>query len=579
MADDDRVQGLVQLWGRLEARWDDAPAARLRRDVIGPFQAAGPGPGGWLDQAAALLAWQELLAERARAAADDRPDWAALGDMCRQLRQRLEEEQRGAKPRMFGLLQPSKDQLSLLTDLARFLGQCQDTFTQMTAVAPTERPTDPVVIERRIEHSLATTPADWPPPRLATFIRQFGCPPELRTRLTESGDRWRATLGEALPDVSVAALDVLVLVRGLLDGLGADAPPAAWPALLSLARELLPSGRLQIELARFADQPADWFEPAVEAEIPAPRVERVGLAIRAAQRPWFCFPRGRQQVPKPPQRSPALDAAEQLVRIAAAHPELHEIAAYGPAVLEVCETSRPTEQVAAELLDALAAVSADAATADAALTALRNLCAAIGLAVLPVGWTFGGQFSRHQLSDSDGDVAVLFRSDVPADVVIRVQRFGLRRDNTVVRKCAVVVSAGRAPDGFAELEDLLQKSAGDSAHAVLQRLKEWRMAALDGTLEMAAVQFFVDYWGDLGVPLRTADAGNAQEFAQRLSAVLHRGFRLFTFHPAAYQDFPDGWLQRVAGRQMTSGRVRRVVRPGLQDEHSHLRVPALVEVE
>jgi hypothetical protein len=61
--------------------------------------------------------------------------------------------------------------------------------------------------------------------------------------------------------------------------------------------------------------------------------------------------------------------------------------------------------------------------------------------------------------------------------------------------------------------------------------------------------------------------------------VLRQNWKLYPFYPVAYQDHPDGWLQRAPGRNMVTGRVRRVLRPGLQDEDGHLRLPALVEVE
>src|SRR5207302_1630008 len=106
-------------------------------------------------------------------------------------------------------------------------------------------------------------------------------------------------------------------------------------------------------------------------------------------------------------RSPALDAAEDLIHIASEHPELQAIAAHGPALVEACDSNAPADRVAFELLDALSA-AADSQTADVALTALRNWCAAKGLAVLPAAWSFAGPFSRQQLRDGEADVTVLF---------------------------------------------------------------------------------------------------------------------------------------------------------------------------
>ena len=66
---------------------------------------------------------------------------------------------------------------------------------------------------------------------------------------------------------------------------------------------------------------------------------------------------------------------------------------------------------------------------------------------------------------------------------------------------------------------------------------------------------------------------------ERLASILERELRLRTFAPARYQEYPADWLQVVTERGMVTGRVRRVLRPGLQDEQGRLRVPAVTQVE
>ncbi len=238
---------------------------------------------------------------------------------------------------------------------------------------------------------------------------------------------WRT----ALTDLPEESRDVLVLLRGLLEALAECSN--CWSDLAILARELLTPFKMQAELIRDVNQPADWFDAAIDADVSEPTNDRPGLAVRPTGGAWFCFPKGRLIVPLPP-------------------PEI---------------------------------------------------------------------------------------------------------------------------EGFAELEEIVNEAGPPCS----ERLRQWREADRNAALETTAVQFYVDWWGDLGDEPRQANPEMAAEIASRLQFVLQHGFGLFPFSPASFQDYPDGWIQRLGDRPMVTGRVRRVFRPGLQDDQNHLRVPALVEVE
>jgi hypothetical protein len=152
---------------------------------------------------------------------------------------------------------------------------------------------------------------------------------------------------------------------------------------------------------------------------------------------------------------------------------------------------------------------------------------------------------------------------------VRLKALGLSRDGTVTRPAVVVVSAGPAPVGLAELEEAVRDLP--AAEAVRASLREWRAASLDGRLEAAAVGLYVEYWDRLreGLPAEVGD---------RLAAVLADEFGLTPFHPANFRDHPDGWVQAAGGR-LATGRVREVLRPGLTDRAGGLWVPARVTVE
>jgi hypothetical protein len=225
------------------------------------------------------------------------------------------------------------------------------------------------------------------------------------------------------------------------------------------------------------------------------------------------------------------------------------------------------------------------------LLLLRGIIEAAGAS--PQAWPALSDFARRLLPPSRVQVAVVCDPEQPREW------FEMPRQDDVpepkVEHCGLVVRLGDgpwlgfpparlvvpqpAPPGFHVLRRLLHPPEGDAEAAVWNRVNEWKQAAKNGTLELAAVQFFVDFWGELGDLLRKTDPDKAREVARLLAELMPGEFKLYPFYPVAFQDYPDGWLQRLPGPNMVTGKVLRVVRPGLQDEQQHIRVPALVEVE
>jgi hypothetical protein len=290
-------------------------------------------------------------------------------------------------------------------------------------------------------------------------------------------------------------------------------------------------------------------------------------------------------------RTAAHDAGDALVALVAAHPWLARLSARSEALRDAAQPGwdGAEDEFLSHALDDLLADAADAApalrdlsqekarTLDQILELFRQWSAGHGLEILPRRGRFAAPPSYTDLMDDEKTCTAVFRPDDPRGTIYRVRAFGLKRGDEVVRPVAVAVSAGPLPFGFRELENLLKDDPHESA--MIDRLKAWRDAGLAGTLELTAVQFYVDFWGALGDGLRRRDPDRARDFEQRLTELLQHDYRLFPFRPTAFQDHPDGWVQRTPGRQMTTGLVRRILRPGLQDDQNHLRVPALVEVE
>jgi hypothetical protein len=200
--------------------------------------------------------------------------------------------------------------------------------------------------------------------------------------------------------------------------------------------------------------------------------------------------------------------------------------------------------------------------------------------VTPRAWTFAAPPALAGLpADEAAGVAAVFRGDAPKGTVYRVRTFGLVRGGEAVRACAASASAGPAPAGLGDLEEGIRGAEAGCWEEVRRRLRGWRQACLDDTLELAAVGLYTDFFGEFGDAARRDDPDRAAAFAEKLLGVMEQGFGLTAFRPKSYLDFPDGWMERASRRGMVSGRVTRVLRPGLKDAAGDLRVPALVEVE
>ncbi len=168
-------------------------------------------------------------------------------------------------------------------------------------------------------------------------------------------------------------------------------------------------------------------------------------------------------------------------------------------------------------------------------------------------------------------------SDLPARRVVRASGCGLTAGDRVLRQAVVEVSLGPAPPGFVELEAAAEKLP--PKNPLRDRVFLLQEALRGDYLREAAVELYVDYWGETGAAVRAADPALAAEFAARLTGFLHAAYGLSMFTPTSIHDHPDGWLAVVPGGRAMTGLVRSVRRPGLQDEHGNLRIPALVEVE
>lgn len=234
------------------------------------------------------------------------------------------------------------------------------------------------------------------------------------------------------------------------------------------------------------------------------------------------------------------------------------------------------------LLDQLADTEPGASSAhdgrDALLARLRDWAAVAAFAIQPAEWTFAAGGAAPAPDAAGLDRKPVFRRDVPLGRIAKVKRFGLVGSDGVVRAGEIVISAGLAPPGLVELEAAAESLEGREGDELREAFRGLRAAGAEGYLELALTDLFTRFW-DRAYPVWSAAAPDvAEDFAERLRALLQVQFSLDVVHPANYRDHPSGWVSVPPGTRMTSGRVVRVLRPGLASG-GELRVPARVEAE
>lgn len=217
------------------------------------------------------------------------------------------------------------------------------------------------------------------------------------------------------------------------------------------------------------------------------------------------------------------------------------------------------------------------ASPDAVLAAVRSWAAANGWAVLPADWSYAGGGAAPAAGEGLA-VRAVFRRDTPAGQAVRVKRFGLVAAGRVVTPGEVVVSAGPPPHGLTDLEALAAAAPGPAAAELGAAFQGLRPAGAGGYLELAALDLYTRFWDGVRPAWEAADPAGADRFGRGLGVLMAEGFGLAGFAPANFRDHPDGWVLVPPGTRMTTGRVTRVLRPGLTAA-GELRVPARVEAE
>jgi hypothetical protein len=598
----DPAAKLVELWEWLAKQLSenrDRPEAVLkanwlRKSVIEPLsRLSGSAAQDWFNQAIAVLEWRasdSFQLEKPRRS-PPAADPAALARQCSLLKQQL------AKARMSETGEFIS--VSVVAEVETLLEECAVALDPSWRVEKTEAESSSADdLASQITKLAESLPSTWPPMRLIHFRQRLLAKDQTRfLQLLERAKdillrhrgAWQIELQQASAEWTEEAREAVLLVRSLLEEVTESSPgPDAWSEFAIFARSILSPYRLAVELVRDLKQPAEWFDAPLEAEVPEPRLDRTGLAIRPMSAAWILFPKGRAIVPIPGALTAFNSVLNSIKDIAAENLWLKEYVE-GLDKLDAADFAK-SEHKSDLLLERLALLikrgKLDSSpqldvVRQRVLDLTRELARCVGLVITPKARRFDVPVFVEQFDLDECDIHYCWSLDEQPKGLVQLSKFGVRSDHlSRPRNGLARVYVGPCPDGMVELLDAVDILSNDEFAEDLERLiHAWPEAAFKGVLDVVAVQFYVDFWDKTYDRWHERYPEHAASFVNRLFYFLQHGFGLFPFNPVTYQDYPDGWLQRVAGRPMVSGRVRRVIRPGLHDDQNHLRVPALVEVE
>lgn len=194
--------------------------------------------------------------------------------------------------------------------------------------------------------------------------------------------------------------------------------------------------------------------------------------------------------------------------------------------------------------------------------AVLNWVRSFGIEVVPPG---GGERTTYRFDPS------------APGTVLSLSAIGFRDHDTVLHEGIVVKSLGPKPEALIQLEASANGLPAD--HPLRVGVEGLTAAAAQHYLLEAAVKLFTDYWDEAGRMLRSQRPSTADELSVRLEHYLADSLGLVSFRPTTLRSYADGWTKALPGSRLMTGRVLRLVRPGLQDQRGNLIVQAIAEVE
>jgi hypothetical protein len=240
-------------------------------------------------------------------------------------------------------------------------------------------------------------------------------------------------------------------------------------------------------------------------------------------------------------------------------------------------------QLAGPLLEGLVHVAEqDRTTATSLLSSLGNCLQLqpLRLEVFPHDWAWLGETWQQEAGvSSDFEVVSEASSDKPGTVT-GLQRFGLKRNGTVIQRALVQVSTGPEIPGLPELRKEIEKLPNDLDPRLLAQWHNCSKSQIQSqeSFKREAVQLYRDLWEE-GRPLREADRNRHTRITDLLLRVLeHLG--LERFEPKnQLRDYGEDHCKfvEVLSDDFRHGRLTRIVSPGLKTAADEVWVRAKAE--
>lgn len=142
------------------------------------------------------------------------------------------------------------------------------------------------------------------------------------------------------------------------------------------------------------------------------------------------------------------------------------------------------------------------------------------------------------------------------------------------------------PEGYYEVLDALQAIHKDGAIATNNLIDEWRNLPKQKNRDWWSAHFCMNYWAKLNDSKNEQARQSLTQTVEALEKFIDSQDLRF-FRPQSIRDYPESFLT-IANRadRINSGRVRRVVRPGLSKlvgekykKKEEVLLKAIVEVD
>lgn|GEM_PF-4102350 len=212
---------------------------------------------------------------------------------------------------------------------------------------------------------------------------------------------------------------------------------------------------------------------------------------------------------------------------------------------------------------------------DHLLAVAREYAGHAGIGIIPEQWSFADPVRIHAPHVIEKPV---FRNAPAAGRIVRIKRFGLAAGDLMVREAELIISAGPPPPGLTDLEDAAERIPDPAGESLRERFAGLRSASLEGFLELALTDLYTHFWDRVFPDWRVGDSEAARAFGGGLGAMVCESLGLTVYTPQHVSERPEGWVMIPPGTRISTGRVERVLRPGLHRD-GVLHVPARATVE